>query len=73
MESLNQTQLTADSRGNDLSLSPPRPTQPPAMAQGRGNAGRGFSLNITLRLRPFTFAVHLTPPVDPATISGYTI
>jgi len=43
------------------------------MAQGRGNAGRGFSLNITLRLRPFTFAVHLTPPVDPATISGYTI
>lgn len=73
MESLKQTRCTACNADKGNAPLSPRPVTPPDMTRGNGRPRRGFSLNITLCLRPFTFAVHVTPPAEPATISGYTI
>lgn len=51
----------------------PRPMEPGAWTDSGRLASRGFSLNITLRWRPFAFAIDVTPAPAPDRRLGQTI
>ncbi len=74
METLEPDNLIEHATG-DASLRPPYPAgQDSRLSASRSSpASRGFSLSITLRLKPFVFAIGVTPAPEADRSLGHTI